>query len=71
MNDSHSAEIHRTALGMGVGSEHGEVFQRGLVVFCGDRGWRGNRIMDSPPLLEKITCVGGGKTGGDTGILLS
>lgn len=71
MNDSHSTKIHTTALRMGVGSEHGEIFQRSLIVLCGDRVWRGNRIMDSPALFEKIICVGGEKRGGDSGVPLS
>lgn len=58
MNDSHSTEIHRAALGMGLGSEHGEVLQRDLIVLCGDIVWSGNGIMDSPPLKKLLVWEG-------------
>lgn len=65
MNDSHSTKICRTALMMGVGYvlalSMGRCFtpkpckDSNLVVLCGERGRRVNRIRDSPPLLfEKL-----------------
>lgn len=36
---------------------------KGVRLFCVGTEFGG--IMDSPPLFQKITCVGGEKTGGD------
>lgn len=58
MNDSHSTKIYKTALGMGIGSEHEEVFQRGSIVLCGDRVWRNHGF---PSFVWKNYLCGRGK----------
>lgn len=65
MNDSHSTKIYKTALMTGVGCVLALSMGRSstpklckdssFVVLCEERGWRGNRVGESPPpLFEKL-----------------
>lgn len=64
-NDSHLTKIYKTALLTGVGCVLALSMERSsapklckdssLVVLCEERGWRGNKVRDSPPpLFEKL-----------------